>query len=353
MFHERRRQRWLLAVVSAACTALLVTVLTSSALSGGRAAQSESQQPLKGKTVWYLDVLGTNPTVNGNAQGLNNVITKAGGKLIRAFALNSAGQVDISVEAQAFDRALASNPAAIVMFVLDPKALKPQVKRAKAAGVPVFAMVGKPEGYTVNAYLTPPDCRQGQILAHALASQLPKGSEWTELASAVIVSNEIQLNCAERVMKKAGMKFVGSRNNQRNLTDIATGAIPIMQGILQKYPNLKGLYSFNDDSAVGVTSAIRAAGKRGKIVVVARNGSDLGVALVKKGDLYATCDFNPIGLGQTIGRAVIAHLSGTKKYTNSARLTPPDPSNCLVTKKNVNKYVPWTKRVKQVKIPEG
>src|SRR5262249_5375796 len=156
----------------------------------------------------------------------------------------------------------------------------------------------------------------------------PKGSEWTELASAPIVSNEIQLSCAEKELKKAGMKFVGKRDDQRNLTDIATGAIPIMQGLLQKYPNLKGVYSFNDDSAVGVASAIRTSGKRGKIVVVARNGSDIGVSLVKKGDIYATCDFNPIGLGQTIGRAVVNQLSGARNYQNSVQLTPPDPKNC-------------------------
>jgi ribose transport system substrate-binding protein len=328
---------------------------SSSDTSGGSSTSggSASSKPLDGKEVWYLDVLGTNPTVNGNAQGINNIITGAGGTLTRTFSLNSAGQVDISVEAQAFDRAIAAKPAAIIFFVLDPKALKPQVARAQSEGIPVFAMLGKPEGYDVNAYLEPPDCEQGKIIAQALADKLAPGSEWAELASAPIPSNEIQLDCAEKVMAAAGFHLVGNRNDQRNLTDIATGATPIMQGLLQKFPNLKGLYAFNDDSAIGAIAAIKASGKSGNITVASRNGSDIGIAAVKKGDLYATCDFDPIGLGQAMGKAVVAQVDGSKDYKDSFQLTPPDPSKCLYTKDNVADYVPWTKRVKQVDIPEG
>jgi ribose transport system substrate-binding protein len=153
-------------------------------------------------------------------------------------------------------------------------------------------------------------------------------------------------------MEQGKLKIVGNPSKQRNPTDIASGAQPIMAGLLARYPDLKGMFVYNDDSAIGAISAIRAAGKRGQILVVSRNGEDPAIAAIKSGDLLATCDINPIALGENTGTAIVKELTGKAHYTDDYMLPTPSASNCLITKANVNSYVSWDKRIPYTSIAE-
>jgi ribose transport system substrate-binding protein len=332
-------------------TVLLVAVAAAAGFlraSSGTAAGG----PLAGKVVWEVDVVKANPALTALAQGINVKVAGAGGKLIRSYAVNSSGQVDLALQAQGFDRAIAAKPAAIIWLVIDPKSMQPQVKKATAAGIPVFALIGKPQGATVNAIENIKNYEQGLLLGKTLAKALKPGDEVSMIQSFPTPNTIAEQAGALKEMKKGGLKIVGDPSKQRNATDIASGAQPIMQGLLARYPNLKGMFVYNDDSAIGAISAIRAAGKRGKIVVVSRNGEDPAIAAIKSGDLLATCDINPIELGEDIGGAIVKHLSGKVHYKNNFNLPSPDASKCLVTKANVGRYRSWSKRIHYVKIAE-
>lgn len=346
---------------------LSVAVVLVGALAGGGAAGTESSsaptsvagpiqaKPLQDKLVWHMDGASGNPAFTALAQGINAPIMTAGGKLVRSFAQNASGQLDIAAMAQAFDRAITAKPAAITYFVLDNKALGPQARRAKAAGIPVFAFAGKPpSSVPVNGYLMDDNRGHGIVLGKTLATGLPKGAEWTVIAAAPTPNVETMLNGAEVAMKAAGMKYVGSRNSQRNLTDIASGGQQVMQALIQKFPDLRGVVAFNDDTALGAIAAIKAAGKKpGKdILVVSRNGAPDAIAAVRRGELHATCDIGIPTLGITLGTAVRDHLTGKKPYNRARKIAPPPASKCIVSKRNVSKYKPWTKQLRYVKIEE-
>jgi len=336
--------------------ALIGSVLVIGVLLAGgllRAASGNAASgPLAGKVVWEVDVVNANPTLTALAQAINIDIAKAGGTLVRSFAVNSAGQVDLSLQAQGFDRAIAAKPAAIIWLVIDPKSMQPQVKKATAAGIPVFALIGKPQGSTVAAIENIKNYDQGFLLGKTLAKALKRGDEVSMIESFPTPNTIAEQAGALKAMKEGGLKIVGDPSKQRNATDIASGAQPIMQGLLARYPNLKGMFVYNDDSALGAISAIRAAGKRGQIVVVSRNGEDPAIAAIKSGDLLATCDINPIELGEDIGKAIVKHVSGKVHYANNVNLPSPSASKCLVTKANVGRYRSWSKRIHYVKIAE-
>jgi ABC-type sugar transport system substrate-binding protein len=339
---------------------LLLTVAASSGSAGvsataNGAAPLQTGKPLSGKLIWHLDGASGNPAFTALAQGIYNPLRAAGGKLVRSYAQNASGQLDIAAMAQAFDRAIAAKPAAITFFVLDNKALGPQARKARAAGIPVFAFAGKPvRSVPVNGYLEPDDYGHGTALGRTLASGLSRGAEWTVIAAAPTPNVERMLNGATASMRQAGMKFVGNRNNQRNLTDIASGGQQIMQALIQRYPNLRGVVAFNDDTALGAIAAIKAAGKRpGRdILVVSRNGTPDAIASVKRGELFSTCDIGIPTLGITLGRAVRQHLTRQRLSTNARKIAAPPASRCIVTKRNVNRYVPWEKQIPYVKIEE-
>src|SRR5262245_35208399 len=90
---------------------LTVGVLVAAGLLGataGRAAGDKQAAggPLDGKVIWEVDVVNANPTLTALAQAINSEVAKAGGTLVRSFAVNNAGQVDLSLQAQGFDRAI-------------------------------------------------------------------------------------------------------------------------------------------------------------------------------------------------------------------------------------------------------
>jgi ribose transport system substrate-binding protein len=340
--------------------AFVVAVLLAG-LAGGAAppasagSAAPAATPLQGKLIWYLDGASGNPAFLAAAQGIYQPLRAAGATLVHSFAQNASGQIDLGEMAKAFDRAIAAKPAAIVYFDFDNKALRPQVRRAREAGIPVFAFAGKPvSAVGVNAYLDFDNNGHGIYLGKTLAAAMPKGSEWTVIAALPSPNVETMLDGAGKSMQQAGMKFVGSRNSQRNLTDIASGGQKVMQALLQKFPNVKGIVAFNDDSALGALAAIKAAGKKpGKdIFVVSRNGAPDAVAKVRAGELLATCDTGIVVHGQLMGAAIRDHLTGRKALDKGAKIAPPDAAKCIVTKKNVSKYLPWDKQVKYVKIEE-
>lgn len=311
------------------------------------AACGESQQGLKGAkakgaqdaTVWYADVVGANPLVTAVAQAINDPLAKSGAKMTRSFSVNNTtGDIDLSVQAEAVTRATASKPSAIIFYLLDSKALKPQIERARKQGIPVFSAFGKPE-FPVNAWITIDDDRQGYLSAKYLADHLPKGAKVAIIGGPPTPNVEAELAGAQRALKEAGATIVGDLDQQRNLKDNSAGGQAIMQGILQRNPDVDGVFVFNDDSALGAIAAAKQANK--KIKFTSRNGSTEAIAAVKAGDLLATCDIGPIAVGRQIGQAVVDHLSGKTTYSDSYQLPTPDASDCLVTKENVGNRKPY------------
>jgi ABC-type sugar transport system substrate-binding protein len=130
-----------------------------------------------------------------------------------------------------------------------------------------------------------------------------------------------------------------------------------MQGLLQRFPNLKGVFVYNDDSAEGAIAAIHTAHKH--ILVASRNGEPPAVDLVKRGELLATCDIDPITIGEKLGTAVVQQVAGQKKFWGVKLHGPPAaeksalwPKGCLITKQNASRYVPWDKRIRYANIGE-
>lgn len=283
---------------------------------------------------------------------MNDTITANGGTMVRSFAINNTtGQLDLGVQSDAVTRAVSSNPAAIAYFVIDPKSLKPQVTKAKAAGIPVFAVFGKPDGFNVNAYINLADEQQGYLAAKYLADNLPKGAKVAIIGGPPTPNVAAELVGANKALTEAGVTIVGNASQQQDLTDNSAGGQTVMQGILQRFPDVQGVFAYNDDAALGAIAAAKAANKQVKFS--SRNGSTAGVAAVKAGTLLATCDINPIALGHEVGQAIVNQISGTKKVSDNTQLPSPDASKCVIDKDNVSTWKPYDQIIKYQTIKTG
>lgn len=326
--------------------------------SSGSAAPAGSQAPaddpnlLKGKVVWYADLLDSNPLVTAIAQALNDKLTANGATMIRSYAINNTtGQLDLGVQAEAMNRALAAKPAAIAYFLADPKALKPQVQRARDAGIPVYAAFGKPDGFDVDGYIGLDDQKQGYLSAKYLADHLPKGAKVALITGPPTPNVTAEMEGAKKALAEAGVTIVGDEDQQRNLTDNADGGKQIMQGILQRVPDVQGVFVYNDDSAIGAISAAKAANKN--VLFTSRNASVDGVNAVKAGTLLATCDIDPVALGHELGQAIVDRLAGRTQAAVNTALPSPDASNCIIDKDNVANWKPYQEQIKYQDIKTG
>nr|WP_161632152.1 sugar ABC transporter substrate-binding protein [Nakamurella lactea] len=293
-----------------------------------------------------------NPLVQAIAQALNDRLTANGATMIRSFAMNTTtGQLDLGVQAEAVNRGIAAKPSAIAYFVVDPKSMKPQIERARKSGIPVYAAFGKPDGFDVDAYITLNDEQQGYLSAKYLADHLPKGAKVAVISGPPTPNVNAEMVGANKALAEAGVTLVGDENQQRNLTDNAAGGQQIMQGILQREPDVQGVFSYNDDSALGAIAAAKAAGKT--VLFTSRNGTKDAVAAIKGGSLLATCDIDPIALGHELGQAIVDKLAGRSDLPVNAQLPAPDTSDCLITSDNVASWKPYEEQIHYQDIKTG
>ncbi|HEV7663160.1 MAG TPA: substrate-binding domain-containing protein [Chloroflexota bacterium] len=307
---------------------------------------------LAGKEVWFISLTPTNTAVRAIGQALNNVVVANGGVMRIAFSVNpQTNVIDLSTQAAAIDRAMSKKPAAIAYFVADPKSPGPQVTEAMKQGIPVFAVFGKPDGFVANAYMVLQDFEMGKRTATYLSQHLAKGAEVAIISGPLTQNIKDELDGASAAFQAEGNQVDGDSAAQRNLTNDSAGGQAVMQALLQRFPNLQGVFTYDDATAIGAAAAAKAAGKQ--ILFASRNATPEGIAAIKDGTLLATCDLNTIGLGQSVGNAIIAQVTGKQKYENSEAIPPLDASNCVIHKDNVDQFVPADQRIPYVDIPQG
>lgn len=303
------------------------------------------------KTVWYADVMDSNPVAVAIAQGMNQTLAENDLKMVRSLAIDTTtGNIDLGAQAQGLTRAIATNPAAIAYFMLDASAARPQVEEALGKDIPVFAAFGKPD-FEVNGFIALYDEDQGYVSAKYLADHLQGGDKVAILGGPATQNVLAEEKGATRALEEAGLEIVGDVEQQRNLTDGAAGGKEVMQGILQQNPDIKGVWVYNDDSAMGAIAAAKQAGV--EVLFTSRNGTSDAIAAVKAGDLLGTCDIQPAKLGALLGQAIADQVNGTTTFTNSQQIDAPPADDCMVTKDNVNEWKAPEELIQYAEIPLG
>jgi ribose transport system substrate-binding protein len=89
----------------------------------------------------------------------------------------------------------------------------------------------------------------------------------------------------EQAMKEtSGIELVGEENADWDRTK----GLNVMQNLLVAHPDVTGVWSANDQMALGAVEALRSAGKIGQIPIVGVDGADEAVQGIIKGEYTAT-----------------------------------------------------------------
>jgi ribose transport system substrate-binding protein len=226
--------------------------------------------------------------------------------------------------------AIARHPDAILIAPTDKTALIAPIKKAIAAGIAVF---------TVDTYISSPiaisnissdNVAGGKAAAKALSQAI--GGKGTVAAISVqpgVSTTDQRKQGFEAAIKAfSGIKYLGTQFDDDDQTKASQEASALITG----HSDLTGIFAMNVVSGNGVTTAVKAAGKSGKVKLVEFDAEPLQVQALKAGEIDALVAQDPYGIGQkAVSLAyqyLTGHKSGIKKHYGTG--------SAIITKANVN-----------------
>ncbi|OXI48954.1 sugar ABC transporter substrate-binding protein [Burkholderia aenigmatica] len=202
-------------------------------------------------------------------------------------------ETDTANQIRIVEQMIVSKVDAIVLAPADSKALVPVVKKAVDAGIIVVNIDNRLDpdvlkSKNLNVPFVGPDNRKGaRKIGDTLAKRLKAGDQVGIVEGVSTTTNAQQRTAGfQDAMKAGGMKVVSVQSGE---WEIDKGNA-VAAAMLNEYPNLKALLCGNDNMAIGAVSAVRAAGKQGKVLVVGYDNINAIKPMLKDGRVLATAD---------------------------------------------------------------
>lgn len=200
---------------------------------------------------------------------------------------------DTAAQIRIVEQMINAHVDALVIAPADSKALVSVLKKASDAGVKVVNIDNQldPDVLKSKQLEVPfvgPDNRAGaRKVGEYLATKLQSGDQ-VGIIEGVPTTTNAQMRSAgfKDAMSAAGMKVVSVQSGN---WEIDKGNA-VATAMLNEYPDIKALLAGNDSMALGAVSAVRAAGKAGKVLVVGYDNIKAIAPMLKDGRVLATAD---------------------------------------------------------------
>jgi ribose transport system substrate-binding protein len=240
-----------------------------------------------GKTIFVIPASSQVPFVATINNHIKRIAASAG---VKVTSWQNQGQPSQWV--QGMNAAIAQNASAIVLLAgNDPAGLQPQIKAAKAKGIPTIVAhlydENQPSAPNVGGLINIPYKVAGQLIAdQAIVDTKGKAN------ALVVTINQVK----STVPMVAGIRGEFSKYCQGcklkftdvTIADIATKIQPNVQAALTADPTINYVICLYDSAEVPfAAAAIRAAGRIGKVKVSTFNGTPEMLKLVKQGDIVS------------------------------------------------------------------
>ena len=200
--------------------------------------------------------------------------------------------------------------AAIVLTPYDSQAIGSAIVEANKAGIPVF---------TADIANT---SKEGKVVAHIASDNVQGGGEAGKLMCAalpgkvgeVAIIDEPEVTSVQDRVK--GFKqALATCKGATIVADINGGgerakASSVMEDVLQSHRTLRGVFGINDDSALGASKAVQAAGLTGKIIIVGYDATPEAQTAIKNGAMYGDAIQHPAEIGAKTIDAIADSFAG-------------------------------------------
>jgi ribose transport system substrate-binding protein len=222
-------------------------------------------------------------------------------------------------QTEAVNGVIATEPEALVIDPMDPKAMFPPVDQANRGGAAVVTVDGTLEDNSLNSSeIVSDDVHAGEVAAEELAKEIgEKGKVLMVALSPGVPPVEHRIEGFEKGMEKfPNVTVLPIQYDNAEPTRAAT----IVSATLARDPDLAGIFSENPPAVEGTITALHQAGKNGQIKHVAFDGSPTTVEGLEEGDINAIIVQEPRLEGQIAVQQALAAIEG--KPTKPEIVTP-------------------------------
>jgi len=193
---------------------------------------------------------------------------------------------DANKQMELFESAIAQGVAAIILDNAGADATVAAVQKAKDAGIGCFLVDREitKEGVAVSQIISN-NYQGATILAEYFAELMEEEGKFVELTGKDTDTNaHIRSQGYHDVLDQIpGMEMVAQQTANWSQTE----GYSVMETLLQRHPEIKGVICGNDTMALGAQSALLTAG-RDDVICVGFDGSDDAIESILKGELKAT-----------------------------------------------------------------
>jgi ribose transport system substrate-binding protein len=182
----------------------------------------------------------------------------------------------------------------------------------------------------IRTYIGTDDFAAGRLAGARMAALLHGGGDVALVAGvAQNVNSDVRVSGFERGIRGSHVRVVARvyADYDRTKAEIATGRI------LRDHPRVSGLFAVNDEMALGIADALRAAGKSGRVTIIGVDGIAEALDAIRAGSISATVSQYPYVMGRMAVEACAAAARGARL---PARVDAPI---ALLTKGNVARAV--------------
>jgi rhamnose transport system substrate-binding protein len=251
----------------------------------------------------------------GNPYFTTSDSVKSGGALAALKALKENGtetsgtQATAASQIPAIQAAITKGANALIVSATDASALCPTLKQAMARKIVVVTYDSDAPACR-NLFVNQADSKAiGTSEVDLLAKQIGKAGEIAVVSAAASATNQ---NAWIGYMKQQLKKYPKMKLDEVVYgNDDPTVSTQVTQGLLQKYPNLKGIISPTTVGIAAAAAVLDTAKYRGKIKLTGLGTPNQLRKYVKDGTIEAFELWNPADLGYLAAYAAVNYASGT------------------------------------------
>jgi ribose transport system substrate-binding protein len=273
----------------------ITTLISAAVISASFSATAMAQDTL----ALVVSTLN-NPFFVSMKDGAEKKADQLGYKLI---VLDS--QNDPSKELSNVEDLIVRGVKAILINPTDSDAVSNAIRAANQAKIPVLTLDRGASRGEVVTHIASDNVAGGEMAGKYISEKIGKNAKVVQLEGIAGTS-------AARERGEGFMKAVKSENMDLLASQPAdfdrTKGLNVMENLLASKPNTQAVFAQNDEMALGALRAVKASGK--DILIVGFDGTDDGIAAVKRGMLGATIAQQPALIGELGVESAVKLLKG-------------------------------------------
>jgi ribose transport system substrate-binding protein len=203
------------------------------------------------------------------------------------------GETDIAGQIALVEDQTAKGVKGIAISPADTAALIPALEQARARGVAVLFVDKRAD--MPGTYIGTNNIPAATLGAQHICDNVDSGSDVAILQGIITgTTGQHRAQGAREGLEACGMNIVAEQPADWDTAK----AQAVTENILTANPNLKAIFSSNDNMALGAIEAVRNAGKLDDIFIVGFDGNPNAAEAILAGDLEASVAQRPYNMGQ-------------------------------------------------------